>query len=54
MPLAEAVARLDELGLRHSKPDAYQQAQDETGKKLILWTTVYLDELSKNMDIFTL
>ena len=52
VPLAEAVARLVELRLRHSKPDAYQQAQDETGKKLILWTTVYLDELSKNMDIF--
>lgn len=52
VPLAEAVARLDDLGLRHSKPDAYQQSQDETGKTLNLWTTVYLDELSKSMDIF--
>jgi len=52
VPLADAIARLDELGLRHSKPDAYQQTQDETGEKLTLWTTVYLDELSQNMDIF--
>lgn len=50
-PLQQAVASLDRLGVRHGKPDAYQ-AQDETGKKLTLWTTVYLDELSKNMDIF--
>lgn len=51
VPLTEAIARLDALGLRHGKPDAYQ-TQDESGKNLVLWTTVYLDELSKNMDVF--
>jgi hypothetical protein len=51
VPLTEAVATLDALALRHGKPDAYQ-AQNGAGKKLTLWTTVYLYELSKNMDIF--
>jgi hypothetical protein len=51
VPLAKAVARLDALGIRHGRPDAYQ-TQGESGKKLMLWTTVYLDELSKNMDVF--
>ena len=50
-PLQQAVASLDRLGVRHGKPDAYQ-AQDETGKKRTLWTTVYLDELSNDMDVF--
>src|SRR5579864_2725555 len=49
-PLGQAVAELDRLAVRHGKSDAYQI--EEGGKKVTLWTTVYLDELSKNMDIF--
>ena len=50
-PLAEAIARLDAIGFRHGKPNPYQ-VQDQTGKKATLWTTVYLHELSKNMEVF--
>jgi len=50
-PLPRAVAELERLSVRHGQPDSYQN-EDETGKKLTLWTTVYLDDLSKNMDIF--
>lgn len=50
-PLSHAIAELNRLGVRYGEPDAYQ-VQDENGNKVTLWTTVYLDELSKSMDVF--
>lgn len=50
-PLTRAITELNRLSVRHGEPDAYQ-VQDKDGNKVTLWTTVYLDELSKNMDVF--
>jgi hypothetical protein len=51
-PLAQALPQLEQLGLRHGQPDPYQ-TKDQSGNKTTLWTTVSLDDVSKNdMDVF--
>lgn len=51
-PLPQAIAELERLRVRHGTPDSYQK-EDESGNRSTLWTTVYLDELSKkDMNIF--
>ena len=51
-PLAQALPELERLGLRHGQPDVYQK-EDRSGNKATLWTTVSLDDVSKNdIDVF--
>ena len=51
-PLAQALPELEQLGLHHGQPDPYQK-KDQSGNKTTLWTTVTLDDVSKNdMDVF--
>ena len=51
-PLAQALPALEQLGLHHGQPDHYQ-SKDQSGNQTTLWTTVALDDVSKNdMDVF--
>lgn len=51
-PLAQALPELEQLGLHHGPPDPYQK-EDQSGNKTTLWTTVSLDDVSKDdMDVF--
>ena len=51
-PLAQALPELEQLGLHHGQPDPYQK-KDQSGNKTTLWTTVTLDDVSKNdLDVF--
>lgn len=51
-PLAQALPELEQLGLHHGQPDPYQK-EDQSGNKTTLWTTVSLDDVSKDgMDVF--